>query len=79
MSQSEIVGITVAGLVAVLGLMNSLMKLIITPINDLTVAISQLNTAIEHINREYDKLERKVNEHGERLDSLDIRLARYKD
>lgn len=79
MNQTEIVGLVVIGLVSVLGLIHSIMKLFITPINDLTVAITKLNTAIEHINKEYDKLEKIVNEHGERLDSLDVRLARYKD
>lgn len=79
MDQTEIVGIVVVGLVAILGLINSFMKLIVSPISDLTVSISRLNATIEHISKEYDRLEKRVNEHGERLDSIDLKLARYKD
>lgn len=75
MSQIEIIGIAVIGLTAVITLVSAFIKLIVTPVNELSLSISKLDSTLDKVNCDQIRLENRVNHHGDRLDSIDIKLA----
>lgn len=74
MGEIEIIGVVVVGLAALLGLLSVFTQLIIKPVNDLTVSVTQLVETVKWVNANHGKLEAKIETHDTRLDSLERRV-----
>lgn len=78
MSNYEVIGIVVAGLVTILGLLGTLVKLIITPVNELTLTVSKLDSTIERLNSDNIALIQQSKQHTEKINNIELALARNK-
>lgn len=65
----------VSSLVVIIGLFATFSKLLITPINNLTITITKLESYIESINTETMRTMLCIEKHGERLDEIELILA----
>jgi len=74
---AQFLGVAVLALTAIMVLLGHFIKLWITPVNDLTVSVTKLNSTLDKIVSDTTKLEGKVESHDERLDGIDVKLARH--
>lgn len=75
MTQYEVIGIVIVGLSSIFGLFAIFVKLLISPINNLTNSVSNLDLTLRELSGKHDKLEERVDIHEERLDKIDIKIA----
>lgn len=76
MSQADIIGISVLGLTAIFGLVGMIVKLIVTPVNDLSISVTKLNSTLDSLNKDQEHLSSEIKKHEQRLAAIDLVLVK---
>lgn len=76
MGELSNIGVVVIGATSVLGLFGIFIKLIVSPINELTVSVAKLNAVLEKVSAENTNIVKTMASQSERIGKLEIRLAR---
>ena len=70
---------TLISAVITLGAFVAIIMKFIQPINDLRIVIQKLNDTIDSLKKDNDTQNRRIEKHGEQIDTLDKRLGRIEN
>ena len=75
MDKLEFIGYLVSAIITLGGFIAVVMKFM-QPINDLLIAVQKLNDSIDAIKNDNSIQNRRIDKHGEQIDSLDRRVGK---
>lgn len=75
MDEIQFLGLAVGAVITLGGFIAVIMKFI-QPINDLRVVIQKLNDRLDAINKQDETRDKRIDAHGQRLDTLDGRVGK---
>ena len=75
MTDAQFMGMLITAIITLLGGISVIVAIIIRPVIKLNSTIAELNTKLTNLDKNYEDLKQRVNNHGKQIDRHETRIS----